>query len=69
MDVSLLSYVGEDSDGKEIIRYLKKKGIDTSGILVQQEYPIGKLNVLLDDKGVAFYDIPYPVAWDKIVLL
>ncbi|APQ17774.1 carbohydrate kinase family protein [Maribacter hydrothermalis] len=69
VDVSMISCVGDDSNGKEIIRYLKKKGIDTSGILVQHEYPTGLVNVLLDKKGVASYDIPYPVAWDKIVML
>ncbi len=69
MDVSMISGVGNDSNGKDIIRYLRKQGVDTSGILVQQEYPTGKVNVILNDKGVASYDISYPVAWDKILML
>ncbi|MDT7828440.1 carbohydrate kinase [Pricia sp. S334] len=69
MDVSMISGVGADSNGKDIIRYLIKEGVDTSGILVQKEYPTGKVNVILNDKGVASYDISYPVAWDKIPVL
>ena len=68
-EVSMISSVGADSNGKDIIRYLRKEGVDTSGILVQKEYPTGKVNVILNDKGVASYDISYPVAWDKIPML
>jgi len=37
--------------------------------LVQTEYPTGKVNVILKDKGIASYDISYPVAWDKMLML
>lgn len=33
---------------------------------MQKEYPTGVVNVVLNDKGAAFYDIGYPVAWDRI---
>lgn len=67
--VSMISSVGEDSNGREIIRYLNKEGINTNGISVNLELPTGQVNVLLDNKGVASYDIPYPAAWDKIEML
>lgn len=54
---------------RKLSNYLNKKGIDTSGILVQKEYPIGKVNVIHDDKGIASYDISYPEAWDKMLML
>ncbi|WP_373517282.1 carbohydrate kinase [Pricia sp.] len=68
-DVSMISSVGADANGKKITQYLRKEGVDASGILVQQEYPTGKVNVVLNDKGFASYDILYPVAWDKILML
>lgn len=68
VDVSLISSVGDDSQGKKIKGYLKKIGLDLSGIQVNKNYPTGEVNVILNDKGVASYDISYPVAWDKIQL-
>ena len=68
VDVSMISSVGEDSNGREIIRYLNEEGVNTNGISVTHEFPTGQVNVLLDNKGGASYDIPYPAAWDKIVL-
>ena len=68
VDVSIISSVGEDSNGREIIRYLNEEGVNTNGISVTHEFPTGQVNVLLDNKGGASYDIPYPAAWDKIVL-
>ncbi len=69
VDVSMISGVGEDANGKKITNYLKKSGVDTRGIFLQKEYPTGVVNVVLNDKGVASYDIAYPAAWDKIHLL
>lgn len=66
MDVSIISSVGQDEKGKEIVQYLENEGIGTSGIFVQQDYLTGEVNVSLDEDGVASYNIPYPVAWDKI---
>jgi fructokinase len=69
VDVALISGVGDDENGIKILTYLKKLGVNPRGILAQKEYPTGVVNVILNDKGVASYDIAYPVAWDKIVLL
>ena len=68
VDVSMISSVGEDSNGREIIRYLNEEGVNTNGISVTHEFPTVQVNVLLDNKGGASYDIPYPAAWDNIVL-
>ncbi len=66
VNVSMISSVGNDSKGKELMEYLKNSEINVDGILIQEEYRTGEVNVVLNDKGVASYDIAYPVAWDKI---
>ncbi|SDL99472.1 carbohydrate kinase family protein [Kriegella aquimaris] len=67
-DAAMLSSVGEDQNGIKIINYLRNSGVDTDGIQIQTAYATGVVNVVLNDKGVASYDIAYPVAWDKIEL-
>lgn len=67
-DASMFSSIGEDQNGIKIINYLRSSGVDTEGVQIQTEYATGVVNVVLNDKGVASYDISYPVAWDKIAL-
>ncbi|HJS01308.1 MAG TPA: carbohydrate kinase [Flavobacterium sp.] len=65
-DVSMISAVGEDKDGEELVNYLNALSINTSGVEVNKNYPTGIVNVILNEKGNASYDIHYPSAWDKI---
>ncbi|SHJ36878.1 carbohydrate kinase family protein [Pseudozobellia thermophila] len=67
VETALISSVGQDPEGKKIINYLTKLGVHTKGIHLQEKYPTGAVNVILNDKGAASYDIAYPVAWDKIL--
>lgn len=69
VDVSIVSSIGDDERGKKIMNHLNNSGIDTSCIYKHGDFPTGVVNVGLNDKGVASYDIPYPVAWDKIPFL
>lgn len=66
IDVAMISAIGNDENGKELIAYLKKVKIDTKSIQVKENYPTGVVNVHLNEKGNASYDISYPSAWDKI---
>ncbi len=68
VDVSIISAVGNDDNGKELIDYIKKLDINTNSIQVKDSYPTGVVNVRLNEKGNASYDISYPSAWDKIRL-
>lgn len=68
MDVSMISAVGNDNNGNELLEYFKNLDIDTSSIQVKENYPTGVVNVRLNEKGNASYDITYPSAWDKIRL-
>tara|TARA_R110002050_G_scaffold116847_2_gene233379 strand:- start:19876 stop:20766 length:891 start_codon:yes stop_codon:yes gene_type:complete len=66
VDVAMISSVGDDKDGAKIINYLRNSGVNTDGIQINTKYSTGQVNVVLNDKGSASYDISYPVAWDKI---
>jgi len=68
VDVSMISAVGNDENGKELIAYFQKLEIKTNSIQVKENYPTGIVNVQLNEKGNASYDITYPSAWDKIRL-
>lgn len=60
----VVSAVGNDSDGEEIISFLEGKGVDCS--LVQRNaLKTGTVGVSLSD-GIPSYEIRRPAAWDSI---
>ena len=65
----LISRVGNDDLGSELIQFLYKKGIDTQ--LVQQDnaLPTSTVEVTLDRNGTPTYEIFENVAWDNIQLM
>ena len=67
-DVAMISCVGNDQDGDAIINQVKNLGLDTNAIIKSEGYPTGLVNVTLNERGSASYEIAYPSAWDKIVL-
>lgn len=67
-DITIISGVGNDTDAKTLIDYLKKQNIHTETIQVNDNFTTGCVNVTLNEKGNASYDINYPSAWDKIEL-
>ena len=66
--LSIISKVGDDSLGKGLTDFLNKNGLDTEHIQISKIYKTGKVNVSIDKKGIADYDILNPVAWDDISL-
>ncbi|MEP3836994.1 MAG: carbohydrate kinase [Algibacter sp.] len=64
--VAMISAIGNDNLGKEILSYLNENGINTECIQVLDDYKTGEVKVVLDEKGSASYTIEYPSAWDKI---
>jgi fructokinase len=68
IDTSIISCIGEDDNGKEILQYINTKGVDTSNIQFDEIHKTGRVNVALDQYGSATYEIEYPVAWDKIAV-
>ncbi|MEC8599755.1 MAG: carbohydrate kinase [Bacteroidota bacterium] len=66
--LSIISKVGDDSLGKELLEFLNKNGLDTEHIQISKNYKTGEVNVSIDKNGIADYDILNPVAWDDISL-
>lgn len=67
-DVAMISCVGNDQDGDAIIDQVKSMGLETNAIMQSENFPTGLVNVTLNERGSATYEINYPSAWDKIVL-
>ncbi|MFT7165037.1 MAG: fructokinase [Flavobacterium sp.] len=62
----IISRVGDDEIGKELLSFIKKSKVSTAHIQVDPTHKTGEVVVHLNDKGSASYNINYPVAWDKI---
>ena len=66
IEPKLISRVGKDELGNDLLEFLKEKDIDTQLIQVDEKYPTGVVNVQLSESGDATYDIVFPSAWDYI---
>ena len=64
LDSCVVSAVGDDVLGHEILESLDARGLDRHIDVVP--YPTGTVQVELDDEGVPRYDIKEGVAWDNI---
>lgn len=60
----VVSAVGDDKLGHEILNNFREKGLDC--LIETVPYPTGTVQVTLDDAGVPCYDIKEGVAWDNI---
>jgi len=63
----LVSRVGKDENGTELIRFLKSKELDVSHIQQDDSQPTGIVNVTFD-AGEPSYTIEEPSAWDFITI-
>lgn len=66
VDTTMISRIGKDQDGNDILSFLKKENISSDSIQVGEDYKTGVVNVMINEKGNASYDIMYPSSWDKI---
>ena len=64
--LSIISKVGDDSLGRQLIEFLNKNSLETEHIQISKIYKTGEVNVSIDKNGFADYDILNPVAWDDI---
>ena len=65
---TIVSSVGADEKGDEIISFITSKNESTDLIQIADNYKTGVVNVMVNEKGNASYDISYPSSWDKIHL-
>lgn len=64
MDAQMISAIGNDELGKELINFLQQKAIKTDLIHTNYTFPTSTVQVTLNEKGAASYEIVEPVAWD-----
>ena len=64
----IVSAVGDDPSGREIIEHVRRVGLDPEYIAVDPKYPTGTVTVQVDGKGIPSFIIHEGVAWDNIVL-
>ena len=67
-DGCLISRVGDDALGKEILETLEKLGVSIAGIAVDPTYPTGTVSVELTSDGQPCFTIHEGVAWDHLQL-
>lgn len=65
--VLMISRIGRDDDGKNLVKYLENQGLETSAIQIDEKLPTGNVQVHLDKTNTASYTISEPVAWDHII--
>ncbi|WP_108803846.1 carbohydrate kinase [Aquimarina sp. Aq107] len=66
IDASIITKVGNDDLGEDIIQYINKQGLSLDTIQKDNQYHTGEVLVSLDQEGTASYEISRPVAWDFI---
>ena len=67
VSVSLISAVGRDSLGDEILQVAREKNVNVDFVgRVRVGLPTGTVIATLDEKGNATYELVQPAAWDEI---
>lgn len=63
----LISGVGQDLLGDDLLRRLRSWGLETDGVTRHLGLPTGYVRATLDGAGSATYEIAPEVAWDQII--
>lgn len=66
LTVSMVSRVGSDRLGDEVLRRAARYGVGTDLIQVDEALPTGFVRVTVDDAGDSTFDILVPAAWDAL---
>lgn len=67
-NVIIISSVGKDENGRDLLNYIKKEGLNNSYIQVNEKFKTSEVLVTLDKAGSASYSIEFPCAWDYITI-
>lgn len=68
VDAHMISSVGADELGAELLQKIKNWNIPTGGIQVNSAYPTSTVVAALDENNDAHYEIVENVAWDYITV-
>ena len=66
LNAKMISRVGMDQLGEDLMAFLQKKKVDTRLVQKDLKCPTGVVNVALDAHGSPSYEIVQEVAWDHI---
>jgi len=66
MEVAMISKVGDDALGREILEYVRGKNCPTDGIQTDPHHQTGIVEVNITQRTEVKYTIVHPVAWDLI---
>lgn len=69
LEVQMISKIGDDQLGNDLLEQIKSWNISTDYIQIDGEKPTGTVLANFDEHGEAHYDIVNDVAWDHIKLL
>lgn len=58
------SRIGQDSRGVDALRRMEELGLDIDHVQTDPQHPTGTVNVKIDSKGQARFEIAHRVAWD-----
>lgn len=64
LDSYVVSAVGNDENGREILAAFSEKGLKC--LVAEVPYPTGTVEITVDSAGIPQYDIRRNVAWDNI---
>ena len=62
----LVSKIGSDQLGKDLLDFSTSKGVSTQYLQSEANHPTGIVHVQIGENGDASYNIVYPSAWDFI---
>lgn len=62
----VVSRVGADSLGRELLARLRQSGLDPRYVQIDRAHPTGTVEIILDSRGKPAYDIKRGVAWEYI---
>ncbi len=66
VDTSLISRVGDDEEGKELVNFIASIGIPAEKIQIDQQHATSEAIATLQTNNEMSYDIVAPTAWDFI---
>ncbi|WP_207424771.1 carbohydrate kinase family protein [Desertivirga brevis] len=66
VESTLISRVGDDANGRDILDFLRSKGLSTNHCQIDASYPTSTVEVVIGADNEVSYDIVEPVAWDFI---
>jgi fructokinase len=65
-NVTVVSKVGNDEKGRQLLNFLDSSGLKTDLVQVDETLPTSEVLVHLDARNNATYEICEPVAWDNL---